>query len=84
MEELACRMYGHHWDSKTISWDQVHYFDSLECEVCGTVRTDTIRRRTGKTIRRNYKYADKYLTPNGETKKTRTEIKKEFFDATAS
>ena len=73
-----CRMYGHHWDSKEVSWDAVHYWDRLECEVCGAQRTDQIRKRTGKTKVRSYKYPQNYKQ---EVKMTRAEIKKGHFDA---
>lgn len=80
MINLECRMYGHHWDSLVIERDNVHWYDHLQCEACGTKRIDTIRKRTGKTINRYYKYPDGYITKKGEIKKTRSQIKKEAFE----
>lgn len=61
-----CRVYGHNWNSMTITFADYVWIDQLECEHCGTVRKDYVRRGDGIVYRRYYTYPPGYRLPKGE------------------
>lgn len=63
-DSIRCRLAGHYWRPFNAE-KVVGGFDAEEmCERCRTKRVTTISNR-GEVMRRRYKYADRYLSPEG-------------------
>ncbi|AKL88346.1 hypothetical protein BH789_gp065 [Gordonia phage GMA6] len=61
-----CRIYGHMWDSMTITFlEGRQYLDHLRCERCGTERRDKVNLLNGLTVSRAYTYTVGYKLKNG-------------------
>jgi hypothetical protein len=63
---IHCRSLGHSWQIAAASVESVNLYRlTLRCGTCGTLRVDSLQRRTGGLLHRSYEHPDDYLGPKG-------------------
>ena len=63
-----CRVYGHDWDSVSVSFEPKFYIETLRCDVCGAERADRVSKWTGFIVSRSYRYPKGYQQKGGVTR----------------